>query len=263
VLHAIALTAVLAAPPAGSGATGFLDRTLTHDGAARRYQVYVPRDYTPAKRWPVILFLHGGGETGTDGLLQTEGGLGSAIRRHPERWPAIVVFPQLRPERRWSGREADAALAALAATQREFATDSARVYLTGLSRGGAGSWYLAYRHSGRFAALLVSCGRVTRWDTLGGRPSPDRDPVVPAPDRAPFAALAARLGQTPVWIFHGDADPIISVEESRKLAAALRERAAPYRYTELAGVGHGAWEQAYASPDVPQWLFAQRRKHVP
>jgi predicted peptidase len=79
--------------------TGFLNRAIEVEGVSHRYQVYVPADYTCARRWPVILFLHGSGERGSDGILQTPIGLGESIRRCAERWPAIVVFPQAPLER--------------------------------------------------------------------------------------------------------------------------------------------------------------------
>ncbi len=116
--------------------TGFLNRTIEVEGVPHRYQVYVPAEYTRERRWPVILFLHGSGERGTDGLLQTSIGLGEGIRRHAERWPAIVVFPQAPPAHRWHGRVAHLALAALDRTVREFSIDPDRVYLVGLSAGG-------------------------------------------------------------------------------------------------------------------------------
>ena len=100
-------------------------------------------------------FLHGSGERGTDGLLQTEVGLGEGIRRHAGRWPAIVVFPQAPPEHRWHGKVAHLALATLDHTLQEFSTDAGRVYLVGLSAGGNGVWNLAYRYPERFAALAV------------------------------------------------------------------------------------------------------------
>jgi poly(3-hydroxybutyrate) depolymerase len=240
--------------------TGFLDRTIRQGDVDRAYQVYVPRGYTPDRDWPVILFLHGGGETGHDGLRPTAVGLGAALRWNPERFPAIVVFPQLAPGRRWNGDEALLALGALEATEREFATDPERVYLTGLSRGGAGAWYIARREPDRFAAVLVACGRVTPPDSLDGRPSPDADPIVSRSEPDPFGVLAETLGRLPTWIVHGDRDPVIAVEESRRLVAALRERGAPVRYTELPGVGHGAWEEAYGNPGISTWLFEQRRR---
>ena len=239
--------------------TGFLNRAVVDGTETRRYQVFVPSDYTPSQRWPVILFLHGGGEQGDDGLLQTQVGLGSAIRLHADRWPAIVVFPQVRPGKRWNAQDAAWALKALEQTQREFATDPNRVYLTGLSRGGAGAYYLAYRDPGRFAAVLISCGRVTLAATLGGQPAPDLDPVIPASDGDPFEALAAKLKNTPVWVFHGDVDATISVEESRRATAALKRAGGSVTYTELPGVGHNAWDTAYGSNEVAKWLFAQRR----
>jgi acetyl esterase/lipase len=239
--------------------TGFLDRTIRDGDASRAYQVYVPRGYTPDRRWPVILFLHGGGETGDDGLRPTAVGIGSAIRWNPERFPAIVIFPQLAAGRRWNGSEAELALRVLDAAEREFATDPDRVYLAGLSRGGAGAWYLAYRHPERFAALLVACGRVTPATHMDGQPLPDGDPVVPESPDSPFDPLAARLVSTPTWVVHGDADTVIPVDESRRLVAALREIGAPVRYTELAGVGHASWDAAFGSVDILEWLFSQRR----
>ena len=238
--------------------TGFLNRVLGDGAEARRYQVFVPSGYTASQRWPVILFLHGGGEQGDDGLLQTEVGLGAAIRRHADRWPAIVVFPQVRPGKRWDGQDAAWALKALDETQREYATDPTRVYLTGLSRGGAGAYYLAYRNPGRFAAVLISCGRVTPVTTLDGPPFLNSDPVVPESDGDQFEALAAKLKNTPVWVFHGDADTVVPVAESRRAVAALRRVGAPITYTELPGVGHNAWDTAYSNAEVSQWLFTHR-----
>lgn len=255
------LATVLVVPGVAGGQsveTGFLDRTLRSGDEARRYQVYVPREYTPARRWPVILFLHGSGERGDDGLLQTEIGIGTALRRHAERWPALVVLPQARPKSRWSGRDAEDALAALDATLQEFAADPDRVYLTGVSRGGAGAWYLAYRHPEKFAAVWVVCGRVTPFDDPD-TDVPDTDPPVPPENGDPFEALARTLRTKPVWIFHGATDPIIAVGEARRMAAALDRVGAPFHYTELAGVGHGSWDPAYDSEEAIRWLLAQRR----
>lgn len=232
--------------------TGFLDRTVTVAGETHRHQVFVPADYLPTKRWPVILFLHGAGERGTDGLLQTEVGLGSALRRHPERYPAIVVFPQVSPDARWTGPAAEMALKALEQTEREFNIDRGRVYLTGLSMGGSGAWYLAYRNPERFAALLIICARII--------PAAEAvEPLVPPRDGPVYAALATRLKSLPIWLFHGDADDIVPVEQSRQVSAALQAAGAGVRYTELAGVGHNAWDAAYASPEVAAWLLSQSR----
>jgi predicted peptidase len=236
--------------------TGFLNRSITIGGAAYRYQVYVPADYDPSRQWPVILFLHGGGETGSDGLLQTQVGLGAAIRRFSERYPAIVVMPQAPagppnvPASVWQ-TASDVALGALDATLAEFATDPSRIYLTGMSQGGHGTWYLAYHHPDRFAALVAICAWVTE---TGGRPG-----VLPASGPSPFAAVADRVKHLPTWIFHGDADTVVPVEESRRMNAALQAAGANVRYTELPGGNHNAWDPAYMSAELPAWLFAQRK----
>jgi len=248
------LMAVTAPATAQSVETGFLGRSLTVNGDVFRYQVFVPAAYTRDRLWPVILFLHGGGERGNDGLIQTEVGLGSAIRRFADRFPAIVVFPQSRPApAAWSGDMAEVALKMLDETEREYATDRDRVYLTGLSMGGSGTWYLAYRHPDRFAALLVACGRIQSNANT-------RDPVVPAADGNPFTALANRLKGTPIWIFHGGADTTVPVDEGRSIAAALAAVGADVTYTELPGVTHNSWDRAYRSPEVATWLLAQRRR---
>jgi predicted peptidase len=234
--------------------TGFLDRTVTVEGRGFPYQVYVPRDYSPQTRWPVILFLHGAGEGGTDGVFQTAVGIGEAIRREPARYPAIVVFPQSPKDARWVGTPAQAALAALDRTLEEFHTDARRVYLTGLSMGGHGSWYLAYRHPGRFAAIVPICGWI-----YGREDSPDEIRIVPPEDGPPIQAVARRLAKVPIWIFHGERDTIVPVSGSREIAAALQGLSAPARYTEFLGVGHESWDGVYASEEFTRWLFAQRR----
>ena len=236
--------------------TGFLNRTIAVDGLTHRYQVYVPAEYSRATRWPVILFLHGSAERGTDGLLQTSIGLGDGIRRHAVRWPAIVVFPQAPPAHRWHGKVAHLALATLDRTLREFSTDPDRVYLVGLSAGGNGVWNLAYRSPERFAALVVVCGWVL--------PTQERrEAILPPASGWPYPVIAERIRPLPAWLWHGAADSIVSVEESRRMAEALRAAGAPVAYTELAGVGHEAWTQAFESPELPRWLLARARGRAP
>jgi len=233
--------------------TGFVDRSVAIGQQEYGYQVYVPRDYTPGM--PVILFLHGGGETGTDGLVQTETALASAIRRDASAYPAVVVFPQCPPGRLWASEDMTAmAMRALEDTERAYRTDPDRVYLTGLSRGGQGVWFLAYRNPDRFAALLVIAGRVANTGEQG------REGIVPAADGEPFAALAGRIADVPTWIFHGEVDSTTEVEESRNLAAALgRLGATKFRFTEMPGMPHNVWDAAYRSPGVVNWLLSQRR----
>jgi len=230
--------------------TGFLDRHVVVAGVRYPYQVYVPSDYDASRPWPVVLFLHGAGERGADGLLQTEVGIGTAIRRNRQRFPALVVMPQAPREQLWIGPPADAALAALDRSCEEFAVDRERTYLTGLSMGGHGSWMLGYHHAARFAAMLVVCGFV------GDRPN--RPSTVPSGDGSPYERVAARLKDVPIWIVHGDADVAVSVSESRRMNDALRAVGADVRYTELPGVNHDSWTAAYGSEEIVHWLFAQR-----
>jgi len=236
--------------------TGFLDRTVTMNGRAFRYQVYVPSAYPSSnERWPVILFLHGAGERGADGLLQTAVGLPVAIRRDPSRYPAIIIIPQTPSDSTWLGTPADFAIAALDQALAEFRTDADRVYLTGLSLGGNGTWNLAYKYPDRFAAIAPVCGFVSAFRRL-----PNSRAIIPSDTGAAmFAALAKRLGRLPTWIVHGEIDPVVPVAESRRAAEALKSAGGDVRYTEIMGGDHNVWDLTYASPQFREWLFAQRR----
>ncbi len=173
--------------------TGFLDRSVTLAGHAYHYQVYVPADYATKPSWPAILFLHGAGERGDDGLLQTNVGLAPAIRQNPSRYPAIVVFPQVPRDSQWVGAPGDMAVAALQQTMREFHVDRNRVYLTGLSMGGHGTWYVAYQHPELFAAVVPICGWVREFPQFRGSV-----PAVPGDSAAVMPNLVQRLGKTPI-----------------------------------------------------------------
>jgi predicted peptidase len=256
-LAAAAIVAALSssglASARGGRESGFLDRSVTVDGVARAYQVYVPRGMAGRRGLPVILFLHGAGERGGDGLLPTQVGIGSAIRRHADRWPAIVVMPQTPPDGDWHEAGSRIALAALDAATREFGGDKRRTYLTGLSLGGNGSLYLAYHEPDRFAAVVVMCGFVS---PVGPYPG-----IRVAESGDPFAAIAARIARAklPVWIVHGEADPVVPVSESRRMDEALRAAGAEVQYHELPGVGHDAWDAGYDDPRLIAWLFARHR----
>jgi predicted peptidase len=236
--------------------TGFLLRSVVVGGHSYPYSIYVPQSYAPSKRWPVVLFLHGSGERGSDGLRSTQIGAAAAIRANPERVPAIVVFPQAPLETRWLGEPADAAMAALHAAMKEFRGDPDRVYLTGLSMGGYGTYHLALAHPATFAALVVVCGGLLPHATTT---AVQQSPLtMAAPD--PYAFTAHAIRKFPIWICHGDADPVIPVDESRRMVALLRAEGADVHYNEYAGVGHNAWDRAYGDAEMWRWLFAQRRK---
>lgn len=232
--------------------TGFLNRTLTASGESFRYQVYLPAEWTPDRRWPTLLFLHGAGEGGSDGLLQTQVGLGPAIRRHPDRFPTIVVFPQSRRGQPWRGRMADLALEALDRALEEHHGDPRRVYLTGVSMGGYGTWRFGLEDPSRFAALVPVCGGL---EAARHRLMPEnrRDPLAD-----PFLEAARRVRHVPIWIFHGEEDPIIPVSESRVMVEALRRVGGNVRYTEFAGVEHDSWDPAYAEPELMPWLLSHQ-----
>ena len=134
---------------------------------------------------------------------------------------------------------------ALDRTMAEFHGDPERVYLTGLSMGGYGAIHLALAHPGRFAAMVVVCG--------GLFPHPSATAVQQSPLTIGDGVQA--LKNLPVWLFHGADDAVIPVDESRHLAKVLPNA----RYTEYAGVGHNAWDKAYADREMWEWLFAQRR----
>ena len=260
-LYVLALTLGVAATAAAQRTeTGFLDRSVTLAGKPFRYQVYVPLTYASSNdRLPVILFLHGAGERGPDGVLQTQVGIATAIRRNTTRFPAIIIMPQVPPDSLWIGLPADGAMAALDKTVAEFRTDPDRVYLTGLSLGGNGTWNLASKHPERFAAIVPICAFVTPFRRLpGSRAIVDADTGA-----AMFAALARKIGRLPTWIVHGEIDPVVPVAESRRAAEALKAAGGDVRYTEIIGGGHDIWDLAYGSPQLVDWLFAQRRKPQP
>jgi predicted peptidase len=239
-----------------AGETGFLDRQVTVNGEKRLYQVYVPREYSGEREWPVILFLHGSGESGRNGITQTLIGLPAAIRKNPERFPAIVVMPQALMEKAWmEAGEQDVALAALDATQKEYKTDRARVYLTGLSKGGFGTWHLAARAPERFAAMAPVCGGIVPTKRALERMGKT------AAEVPTDAELAKKIGAgMPAWVFHGGADPTVPVEASRTAVAALKELGSGVKYTEYEGVGHNSWDKAYGDAAFAEWLFQQRRE---
>jgi predicted peptidase len=236
----------------------FLERSVRIHERTYRYRVWLPRHYTKLHRWPVILFLHGSGERGEDNLRQLTIGLPALLARDPSRYRAIVVLPQCRPEHEWYGEMEQQALAALDQSIKEFRGDRHRVYLTGISMGGAGAWYFA-RHPERYAAVVPVSSEVTRQpdDPFPQPLPPDLAVILASPD--PFAALAAKLGKTPVWASHGSDDSVIPVVQARRMVAALRANKGNVRYTEYAGSGHDIWDRAYEEPALAEWLFKLRK----
>jgi predicted peptidase len=221
----------------GRPATGFLDRVHKGpDGQQARYVVFVPHGYDGKKAFPVIMFLHGAGQTGNDSRAQVRGALAAAVRKQEKTFAFLVGFPQSH-EGSWQANSADGkrVLAILDEVIRDFRGDRKRVYLTGISMGGEGTWSLAAAHPGRWAAIVPVCG--------GGDPR-----------------TAGRIKGIPCWCFHGDADEVISVEESRTMIRALKRAGGQPLYHEYPGVGHNCWDRTYATPDLYEWLLLQKRK---
>ncbi len=217
--------------------TGFLHRVHKDaDGKEAKYVLFVPQDYKPEKACPLILFLHGRGESGTDGDMQATVGLGPVVKKQEKSFPCLVLFPQS-AKQTWQANSDDArrALAILAETEKEYTLDAKRLYLTGLSMGGFGTWSLAAAHPDKWAAIVPICG--------GGD-----------------TKSAAKIKDIPCWCFHGAEDEIVRVQLSRDMIAALKEAGGEPKYTEYAGVGHNSWDAAYGTTELYDWLLKQHKK---
>jgi predicted peptidase len=247
-----------------SAETGFLDRAITIGAATYRYQVYVPADHTRTRLWPVVVFLHGDGAQGQDGLLPTARGLADGIRFDRLRFPVVAVFPQAEKGKRWLDADMEElVIAELDQTMTEFGGDPRRVYLTGFSMGATGAYRIAFRWPDRFAALAAIAGRVetsnvTHYSDREKAADRQANPFVSAAD--PFATLALKIKDVPIRIFHGDADETVPVEQSRRLTRALQAARADVHYQEYAGATHvGAAQKAWGELEWIAWLLAQHR----
>ena len=195
--------------------TGFLNRRIELHGVTYRYQVYLPEEWRrdDHRQWPIILFLHGRGERGSEGMWQTQVGLPQAVRDHPERWPFIIVMPQCPLPGYWTDPEMlEMAMDALDRQTAEFHGDPERTYITGLSMGGYGAWELARLHPQRWAAVAIAASGIfwsyapERWQEISTLP----------------AEYARALGRTPVWLFHGADDTLVPSRESELIFEAFK-----------------------------------------
>ena len=224
-------------------------RTYTDGGVAYRYQLFIPHDYDPAKRWPVVVAMHGSREKGTDGERQVKSGLAPVVMDQATTFPAVVVFPQVHAGES-SLRTVAVMERLIEAALREVNADPRRIYLTGLSFGGILAYDLALRNPARYAALV----QIATHPILV---NPDGTTRLAEPEAN--AAIARALHQTPIWIFHGANDTAVPVEQARSMMSALQAAGAPARYTEYSDGGHEVWDRAYRSPELWSWLFAQHR----
>lgn len=229
--------------------TGFLNRRIQIGAATYRYQVYLPEEWRKDDRklWPVILFLHGRGERGQEGMWQTQIGLPQAIRDHPERWPFVVVMPQCSMDRYWTDKDMLAmAMAELDQETAEFHGDPARTYLSGLSMGGYGSWELARMYPARWAAVAIAAGGIF-WSY-----APERWQQAPKLS----AEYAQAVSRTSIWLFHGADDNIVVPRQDELLYAALKATGGRVRFWLYQGLRHDCWTRAYLEPELPRWLLA-------
>ena len=227
--------------------TGFLNRSLTINGVAHKYQVYLPEGWNEHEKWPIILFLHGTGERGTEGMDETQIGLPAAIRMHPERWPFVVVMPQVPfNHHHWTDPDMmEMAMGALDLETHEFHGDPERTYLTGLSLGGYGVWELARTYPHTFAAIVPVSGGVF-WSYQPQRWQQTELPM----------EYARVVAHTPAWIFHGADDPVVAPKQSELMYEAMKAEGGNVRFWEYAGVRHNSWEKAYAVPELPHWFLS-------
>jgi acetyl esterase/lipase len=231
--------------------TGFLNRTVNVHGVTYHFQVYLPEEWrrNDKREWPVILFLHGRGERGSEGMWQTQIGLPEAVRDHPERWPFIIVMPQCPQLSYWTDPPMmEMAMAALDQELVEFHADPDRTYLTGLSLGGYGAWELARTYPRRWAAVAIAAGGIfwsyapQRWKQNATLP----------------AQYAHAIGNLPIWLFHGSDDPIVSLRESELMFSAFKANGGHIRLWIYQGLKHDCWTRAYNEPDLPRWLLEHR-----
>lgn len=222
-------------------------------GAALPYRLFTPAKYDRQQKYPLIIFLHGAGERGDDNTRQLVHA--QALRFISDevqaKHPCFLIAPQCPAGHRWM--EVDwgknpapplpekpslpmrLTMGLLDSLQKEFSIDADRIYVTGLSMGGFGSYDLAMRRPNQIAAAIPICGGV---DT----------------------SRAKQVAHIPFWIFHGGADGVVNVALSRSMVASLKAAGASPRYTEFPGVGHNAWSKAYLEPDLVEWLFNQSRR---
>lgn len=227
------------------------------------YLLYLPPGYDAkaAKQWPLILFLHGAGERGTNLAQVSAHGPPKLVKRNvpapkteteaarQERESAtrllkekfIIVSPQCPTGQRW---ESETVIALLDSVLARHKVDSARVYLTGLSMGGYGSWALLAKFPERFAAVAPICGGGERIDIL-----------LAAREKA--AALKA----LPVWAFHGAKDPVVPLVESERMAEALKKAGVKeLQLTVYPEAQHDSWTATYSNPKLYEWFLAHERK---
>lgn len=210
--------------------------------AALPYLLYLPRDYntSKAKRWPLLLYLHGAGERGSNLPLVASHGP-PKLAAEGRQFPFLIVSPQCPQGERWDD---DALLALLDAALSRYRVDSKRVFLTGLSMGGYGAWSLAVKHPERFAAAAPICGGGNGIDVLLAE-----------------GARKEALASLPIWAFHGAKDNVVPVSESERMIAALKRAGLTNaQLTVYPEADHDSFTQTYNNPRLYEWFLEHSRK---
>ncbi len=204
------------------------------EGTEVQYLLYLPQGYqADGAAWPMILFLHGSGERGTDIEIVKKNGPPKLIAEG-KQFPFIIVSPQCPEGMRWSVDTLNDLLNSVVA---KYNVDTNRIYLTGLSMGGYGTYALAMAYPHRFAAIAPVCGEgdLTR---------------------------AEVLKDTPIWVFHGEKDNVVPIETDILMVQILRNMGNPVKFTTYPNVGHDAWTPAYNNPKLYKWFLKHKRKPV-
>lgn len=230
----------------------FEKRTYTAaDGRTLLYRMMSPAGIESGKKYPLVLFLHGAGERGDDNTAPLVHGMADfAQDENREKYPCFVIAPQCPTERKWvevdwtltehtipemPSEPMKLVIELLDTLPKEHPIDLDRVYVTGLSMGGYGTWDLIARFPDRFAAAVPVCGGADE-------------------------ATAPKIAKLPIWAFHGVHDTAVIPQRSRRMVDALRAAGGKPGYTEYPDVAHNSWVRAYSDPHMMAWLFAQKRK---
>lgn len=202
------------------------------------YLFSLPLQYnSEGSDWPLILFLHGAGERGDDLRLLKKHGIPKVVDEMTD-FPFITVSPQCPENDWWLNRLPDLRFLVDSIVE-QYRVDSSRLYLTGLSMGGFGTWHMAVEYPELFSAIAPICG-----GGLG---------ILGFPERV------AEIKDLPVWAFHGEKDNIVSIEESRVLVRTLKEFGAHPMLTIYPDAGHDSWTETYSNPELYEWFINNRK----
>lgn len=199
------------------------------------YLLYLPGDYSSSsKEFPLIIFLHGAGERGDDLELVKAHGIPKIVE-HQNDFPFVTVSPQCPIDRWWVDPWLIEALNALLdEVIAKYQVDKSRVYITGLSMGGFGTWTLAMMYPEKVAAIAPICG--------GGMPW-----------------MAFRIKNIPVWAFHGAKDEIVPIQRSEEMVEALKKISGNVKFTVYSEIGHDSWTETYNNPELYRWFLEHRK----